>query len=113
METGREGRLTDRGRKGGNGKRNVKSGALEVILAGNLSYHSDLVEALQQEEAEGEREKQVRTNFEVLCLMLSWFFHSNIFGVCLMNALPSYDQRNSRFFTSSLFLIQRFVRLHS
>lgn len=28
--------------------RNVKAGALEVILAGNPSYHGDLVKAMQQ-----------------------------------------------------------------
>ncbi len=59
VKTGREDRLMDRRAKGGNGEgRNVKSGALEVILAGNLSYHSDLVKALQQERGERERERE-------------------------------------------------------
>lgn len=48
-----------KGKTGGHGeKRNVKSSSFEVIMAGNLSYHSDLVKALQQ--AGGEREKRER-----------------------------------------------------
>ena len=52
---------------------NVKSGALEVILAGNLSYHSDLVKALQQGRGKRERERErergkERGRAEVLCL---------------------------------------------
>lgn len=44
-----EDRLRDgRGEEGNGERRNVKCSALEVILAGNLSYHSDLVKALQQ-----------------------------------------------------------------
>lgn len=39
---------------------NVKSGALEGILAGNLSYHSDLVKALQQIKGERAREQTLR-----------------------------------------------------
>lgn len=51
----------DRGAEGGNGeRRNVKAAALEVILAGNLSYHSDLVKALQQPRGKREREREQR-----------------------------------------------------
>lgn len=64
LRTGKEDRLMDRRGKGGDElKRNVKSGALEVILAGNLSYHSDLVKALQQvkrHEKERQRERESR-----------------------------------------------------
>lgn len=46
VRMGREDRQADRRREGRNGeRRHVKCGALEVILAGNLSYHSDLVKA--------------------------------------------------------------------
>lgn len=50
---------------------NVKSGALEVILAGNLSYHSDLVKALQQGRGKRERGRERgrgRERAEVFCL---------------------------------------------
>lgn len=61
VKTGRGDRLIDRRGKEGNGeRRNVKSGALEVILAGNLSYHSDLVKALQQVRAEREEKERRR-----------------------------------------------------
>lgn len=80
VRTGREDRLTDRRAKGGNGERRiVKSGALEVILAGNLSYHSDLVKALQQERGEREMERvreRERAEEQTLryCVSLSWSF---------------------------------------
>lgn len=81
VRTGREDRLTDRRGKGGNGeRRNVKSGAVEVILAGNLSYHSDLVKALQQVRGKRETERK-RADLEVLCL--TWSFIA-IHG-CLLN----------------------------
>lgn len=68
MRTGMEDRLTDRRGEGGNGeRRNVKAGALEVILAGNLSYHSDLVKALQQ--VRGERGRQRERESRGLCLI--------------------------------------------
>lgn len=62
VRAGREDRVMDGRGKGGNGeRRNVKSGALEVILAGNLSYHSDLVKALQQvRETERKRGRENR-----------------------------------------------------
>lgn len=64
-----EERLTDRGAEGGNGeRRNVKAAALEVILAGNLSYHSDLVKALQQPRGKRERESESRG---LCCLSIS------------------------------------------
>lgn len=66
-----EERLIDRGAEGGNGeRRNVKASALEVILAGNLSYHSDLVKALQQPRGKREREREQRS-FKALhgCLL--------------------------------------------
>lgn len=59
----------EKGAEGGNGeRRNVKAAALEVILAGNLSYHSDLVKALQQPQGKRERESQSRG---LCCLSLS------------------------------------------
>lgn len=73
VRTGRGDRLMDRRGKGGNGEgRNVKSGALEVILAGNLSYHSDLVKALQQVRGERETERK-RADLED-CVSLPWSF---------------------------------------
>lgn len=71
VRTERGDRLTDREEKGGNGeRRNVRSGALEAILAGNLSYHSDPAKALQQEERDGHRKsvKESKRDLEVLCL---------------------------------------------
>lgn len=43
----REDRLTDRrGQEGNEERRNVKAGALEMILAGNSSNHGDMVNTL-------------------------------------------------------------------
>lgn len=69
----REGRQTDgQERKRGNGKRrNVKSGALEVILAGKLSYHSDLVKALQQVRGERERKRERERTLRYCVSLLS------------------------------------------
>jgi len=54
--------------KGGNWEgRNVRSGALEVFLAGNWSYHSDPMKALQQETKHRERAKEMMRDLEVLC----------------------------------------------
>lgn len=100
VRTGREGRLMDRRGKGGNGeRRNVKSGALEVILAGNLSYHSDLVKALQQ--VRGERETERKTaDLEVLCLTIL-VFHSTILNVAFylmaVYMYRSFAQAHDRF----------------
>lgn len=69
--------------KGGNGeRRNVKSGALEVILAGNLSYHSDMVKALQQ--VRGERERDGEKESRPWGIVSLSVFHSNILDVYLL-----------------------------
>lgn len=86
MRTGMEDRLTDRRGEGGNGeRRNVKAGALEVILAGNLSYHSDLVKALQQVRGERGRQREREQRIVSHCLGLSWYYfeHGRLLNDCV------------------------------
>lgn len=73
---GRKDRVTDSKGIGENEERkNVKSGALEAILAEKLSYHSDLVKTLQQvRETERKRERTLRYCFPH-CLCFVWAQH--------------------------------------